>query len=522
MSKIAFTYSGKWDDVRKHLRHFPTNEVLKKINEISYSLLLNFQENDLSATHEVIYTILNKDTGKPEKKSSIVTAWSLIDLAYYAICASNDHRGNYFHNDDEFYSLYDVVVALLQRNEKNLIHSENFNKNLFLYLWGFAGEQFKFQRPIKIFDNAGRELYILFECAKKISDESICVPSIVQKETGYCWEKIVTSLLLGFYYFSNPLKYSKGILPLKKEGFLRDNEFKNIMQRYSINYKDVRESSLKRQVFYTKPYVITQKNELIGFSSYLNLFIYEHCILWIVRDYYKQKNNQTFTNFFGKCFEVYFEELLDYYLDKKEFVKIPEDKKEPRADWKLEIGEFRFLVEQKSTIIRLGAKQQESSIDDIKEFAKKTIQKAIKQLNFTESMFEGEKFIKVILLYEDYLDPEILSQVFNMEDFDIPSDDYYWLVSIDEMERLLSLCKENRDKFNSVIRKKIDLEVSHSIEGKQLHYILDSFGITSNNYIMTEKIKYYRDRAYNLSKMCLRNDKVNTLSKIVLSENKEF
>lgn len=513
MSKIAFTYSGKWDDVRKHLRHFPTNEVLKKINEISYSLLLNFQENDLSATHEVIYTILNKDTGKPKKKSSIVTAWSLIDLAYYAICASNDHRGNYFHNDDEFYSLYDVVVGFLQRNEKNRINSEGFTKDLLFYLWGFAGEQFKFQRPGKIFDNAGRELYILFESAKKISDESICVSTIIQEETGFCWEKIITSLLIGFYYFSDPHKYGKGILSSKKEVFLHENEFQKILQRYSINYDDVRESSLKRQVFYTKPYVTTQKNELIGFNSYLNLFIYEHCILWIVRDHFLKKNNQTFINFFGKCFEIYFEELLDYYLDKKEFLKIPEDKKKPRADWKLEIGEFRFLVEQKSTIIRLGAKQQESRIDDIKQFAKNTIQKAIKQLNSTESMFEGEKFIKVILLYEDYLDPEILSQVFNMDDFDIPSDDYYWLVSIDEMERLLSLCKENRDLFYSVIREKTNLEVSHSIEGKQLHYILDSFGITSNNYIMTEKIKYYRDRAYNLSEMCLRNDKVNILSK---------
>ena len=500
MSDITFNYSGKWEDVCKHLRHYPSNEVLKKINEISYSLLVDPKESDLTAAHEVTYTILNKSTGISEKKSSIITAWSLIDLAYYAICSSNDYRGSHFHNDDEFYSLYDVIVGFLQRNEKKLLDSENFKENIFLYLWGFAGEQFKFQRPEKIFDNTGRELYILFESAKKISDKSICISSIVQEETGFCWEKIITSLLLSFYYFSDFHKYGKGIFSFKKGGFLCENEFKNILQRYSINYKDVRESSLKRQVFYTKPYVITQKNELIGFSSYLNLFIYEHCILWIVRDYYLHKNKQTFINLFGKCFEIYFEELLDYYLDKKEFERIPEDKKKQRADWKLEIGEFRFLIEQKSTIIRLGAKQQESNIDDIKQFAKNTIQKAIRQLNSTESVFEGEKFIKVILLYDDYLDPEILSQVFNMENFDIPSDDYYWLVSIDEMERLLSLCKENRDIFNSVIREKIDVEVSHSIEGKQLHYILDSFGITTNNYLMTEKIEFYRDRAFNLCK----------------------
>lgn len=78
--------------------------------------------------------------------------------------------------------------------------------------------------------------------------------------------------------------------------------------------------------------------------------------------------------------------------------RIPEEKVE-RADWEIKLGRFQFLVEQKSTFLRLSIKQQATDIDAIKKFAKDTIFKAMKQLQKTEQDFNNGQYIKVILLY---------------------------------------------------------------------------------------------------------------------------
>ena len=84
----------------------------------------------------------------------------------------------------------------------------------------------------------------------------------------------------------------------------------------------------------------------------------------------------------------------------------------PRADWKIVLGKYRFLVEQKSTILGLLAKQQESSINTIRQFAERNIIKALEQLKSTEDGLNDGQYIKIVLLYEDYLKAEALSEIF--------------------------------------------------------------------------------------------------------------
>jgi len=73
-------------------------------------------------------------------------------------------------------------------------------------------------------------------------------------------------------------------------------------------------------------------------------------------------------NYFGNLFEKYFAELLGCTLDKNEYEKIPEEK-EKRADWKICCGKHKILVEQKSAIMRLSAKQQGMEHPDCEYFS---------------------------------------------------------------------------------------------------------------------------------------------------------
>jgi len=142
-------------------------------------------------------------------------------------------------------------------------------------------------------------------------------------------------------------------------------------------------------------------------------------------------------------------------------------------------------------------------VNAIKDFALKTVVKAMRQLYKTEKDFNDVKYIKIILLYEDYLKPEILEQIFAMPECDVENDNYYWLVTIGEMERLLTVAKTNRKKFNDIICEKVERELNHSLAGKSIGQLLDENGVTGNEYIRQEKFMKYRNAAQDTARSFL-------------------
>ena len=74
-----------------------------------------------------------------------------------------------------------------------------------------------------------------------------------------------------------------------------------------------------------------------------------------------------------------------------------------------------------------------------------------------------------------------------MPECDVENDNYYWLVTISEMERLLMVAKNDRKKFDDIISEKVDRELHHSLAGKSLGQVLDEYGVTGNEYIRQEK-----------------------------------
>ena len=96
-------------------------------------------------------------------------------------------------------------------------------------------------------------------------------------------------------------------------------------------------------------------------------------LYWLVRDYYQQNNlGQKFINAFGMMFEDYFEELVDEYVPKGTWHKIPE-KKGKSADYYIEVENVIFLFELKSGLLGIGAKQQTPDIKQINNFYNRNI-----------------------------------------------------------------------------------------------------------------------------------------------------
>ena len=148
-----------------------------------------------------------------------------------------------------------------------------------MYLWGFAGEQFKVQEQRKIFGSAGRELYILFQSSRKLQDSSINIPAIIQEEMGMTWEKVICGLLLGWACSKNNCRVTEPLFLFDDPDVISKEEYLKVIAHYSINYDELRKSEFKRQALYTKPYIHTQKKQTLGVVPYLNLSIYEPCNL---------------------------------------------------------------------------------------------------------------------------------------------------------------------------------------------------------------------------------------------------
>lgn len=493
---VKYNFSGLETDVCKVLRSFSADSVLKKINREATKI---FQSDSQAKGIEYItLPMVNAATKIQSRHTFIIQAWGLIDLAYYEILYSNDYRNRNIESDDDLYLLAVAVDNLRARHEsEKLSEWQASQTKLMYYLYGFGGEQFKHQAIGTVFDTLYRELHVLLDIGSTIPD-GLKISSLFQEIAGMSWQSMIAIQQFLWFAFQ---KYDT-LSDVLDHTFFRSDEIKkrveDVANKYSASYEDIRKSELKRQIFYSKPFVKTGRNEIVSISPFLNLSILEQSVQWTIRDGLRDRgyHAEVFTSFFGKCFEVYFQQLLSDCLSPGEYRRIDEER-EKRADWEICIGSTKIIVEQKSALLFLSAKQQESDIVSIEKYARNTLLKAVNQLKITEESLNNGKYIKIILLYETYLKDEMIDYFFDSLDCPFENDNYYWMVTISEMERLLYLQKSNPQLFMSIITEKINREINHSTDGKSIEQLLDMNGCGENDYLNGRKFQKYQELIRN-------------------------
>ena len=114
------------------------------------------------------------------------------------------------------------------------------------------------------------------------------------------------------------------------------------------------------------------------------------------------------------------------------------------------MDEAVFLFELKSGLLGLGAKQQVPDVGQIDTFYNRNIKEAYEQLKVSEQEYRGEKpVIKVFLLYESMTNTQMivasLPEIFEQ-------DPRCYIMTIDDLEMLLATYKEDKGKFDDVVR----------------------------------------------------------------------
>ena len=499
---MRIEFDGTEGSFKNIIRKFTADTSLDYINRISSTLLFNNDNKNAfpGARHVKFPYFENKNIQRIQ--NVLVNGWALHDLSYYFICFSNDYRGKDIENDEELAMLLSLL-ATIQNNKDAKLHEDFKNepdgvKDILLFVYGMLGEQLKYQTVAKSLENAARELFILFECSPD-SIASTNLSEIVKEETGQTWENVVTYLFFAWFISTQ----QSNVLDIEELVNWNDDfsyqGYKDIIKRYSCSYNEIREdiNHLDRQILYTKPYVITQKGKTTSINVYLNLFLYEHCIFWIIRDYYRKKGSQQFTSDFGKYFENYLQKLFDLYLNSYDYERIEESDFVKRADWRLDLNGFKVLIEQKSSLIPLMMKQQESDISILKNYCQTHLVEAMEQLEQTERDWNDGEYIKIILVYDDYLKAEVLDQVFMLPNCNVCDDRNYWLVNIGEMERLLYLYHSDLPTFEVLMNEKIKREKKRSNEGRNLEQLFSLLEVSENMFLQRKEVKYYSDIVIN-------------------------
>lgn len=237
--KIRYSFSGEYSEYNSLLRKFKLDKLLAYINMESAKLMKNNTRKSDDANIEYgmsyeKYFLFDNKNGMRKEQQVLVSGWNLIDLAYNAIKCTNDYRGVEITQNTELYLLVSATEAVREKKEGEFLDSiqGKSGPDFFLYLWGFAGEQFKIQSPAKALKTAARELYILFDVRNKL-ENALNIEDIVLEETGVSWVNVITSLYLAWFGSTVSPYVADLIAEINWGANLCENDFKKVIERYT-------------------------------------------------------------------------------------------------------------------------------------------------------------------------------------------------------------------------------------------------------------------------------------------------
>jgi len=460
-----------------HAQKYTLDSMIKSVIHWSFEVY-----NDSKSESNGFFGNRNTINNNRRYNILIVQTW-LLDMIYDLII-HNRYGAKIITNDECLYliGLYNDYL-----NSKSGSNRKSRNDVLFEAV-GFFGEQCRFQ-TVDYFEEYSRETYMLEDVSKRINDSKIHFDF----EEEFFEEMNISSLVLSkilFSLFAFYITNGTGIsIDCNSSWFnklqLNHEEVQKVIDRYSIDISGVRNSENKRQVFYLKP-LIHLGNVYYLVNPFLLLESISNSKYWIIRERYRNKNSKKeqsiFVNAFGKMFENYVEEILQNCLSDNEYEKIPEVNNAKRADWKLTLGSYTILVEQKSSHPVLKIKQNEADIESVKNYMKKCLGEAVDQLIATEQAYNLNHTIKIVLTYDSYFRSEAFDLLF-MVRTDVVNDGYYWLVNISEFENLMFVYKNDKELFNIIVAEKINSVNELLKTGQNLETIFYNHDVLSDSYL---------------------------------------
>jgi hypothetical protein len=264
---------------------------------------------------------------------------------------------------------------------------------------------------------------------------------------------------------------------------------------YIEDYGRIRESTLESKQLYLTPVVRTSRNELLATSAFLIARKAATNLYWETRNLYRKNEAKELNQMLGDSFEIYVDELLAHYLPRHKYERLPEKRKEKRADLVITTNDYKIITEQKFSMLNISLQDTVFDLQKVDSWLESYIQ-AVKQLGETAAQIEHDNkvVIKLILFFDDLFiaDGLIKERVMKLykeratENFDLSK---VFMIDISDYEVLIHLIACNEDLFNKIMRVKLEREnkkdYSKGVEFKQ---IFQEYGLKENEYIKTKRL----------------------------------
>lgn len=485
------------EEYQKFIRKFTTCDLLEYFSNIS----IQSYQSDKKGVTIVNVPYYNRRTGeKGITKGFCYGQWELVQICYNSIKYSNDYRGKKV-DESSFYHLINENKKYDEKLKMETI--QNVDKiGLFEHLQFLGNIQFDFQtlNVVSRFDRMYQIMVNINRNKDYCQTREVCYINFAEKFeeiTNIEYDKFIYVyffLILfssgrkntNIYDFIDDIKFD-----VEKIGFTKEDIIK-VIDLQSRDYKFYRQSNNWNLLrFY--PIVKTDKdeNKYIISNIYSLMLSFPDATYWIIRNYYNEIKSNDFTVYFGKCFEYYLHEILEYYDIKYEKLKESTIQNVKMPDWKIETQNYVFLIEQKSALFPIDTRTttKNESYDKIEEYFEKNFIKAFKQLNSYKIEENNKTVIRICLTFEKiYMEENVKYIIAKKMKFD--SDiTLNWIVNIDEFEILMEILNEDEENFNKIIKEKIELEVTEAKDGRNLEKLL---GGRKYNYC-TNVLKHFEE-----------------------------
>lgn len=470
----------------RNVKKYSTVELIKFCSKLSIEM---YENKEPFKIENIPYYY--KNGVKAGQIDFIYTQHEIINLMYLSILYGNDYRKRKM-NKEEFVNILDKLKKYkneLSGRDKEIVDR---HQEFFAILFN---EQIEFQK-VNISINRFNRLCFIFDYINKKNKEHpeyIDFEYDVKELTGMSMEQynelnlFLTLLTVGCKNTDLTELIDKMQLNLNNLSF-NEKELKKFIDSNAKKYDFFRNNDKKTENWNNlkyNPLIKTDKDNHILVSNIYGFIIsFSTRMYWLIRNKYKELNNQKFTNYFGFCFEKYVEELFDFYEIKK-YEKIKEsDKKQP--DWLIETEDYNFVIEQKATLFTLDSRETtlENKYEEIDKFVRVTKKAMLQLSNF--KINNGKITLRLCLTFEevDCIEP---IQELSIRDLKVDNKELYWLVNISDFEKIIYLMANNYEKLKKIIKQKMMLEQNQDKNGRSFEKILPQ----ENEYIKS-RLDYFK------------------------------
>ena len=459
---------------------FSQESILTAISFWSYELYNNPNKNFKMFGANKGYNFIRGDRRYKGKVTLYQT--NLVDIMY-DICKYERFGLQTITKEEALYLIHLHVGLESERRSSKEKHTD-----FMLRLYGNLGEQAKIQGVQALLKDFVREKYILETISKrdhKKNKSGIDFEKDFLEETSMLPTEYSALIFAIFVFFAttNGTGDVTNIVTGLNNPLFSKEKIEYVLNRYTVAVDDVKNSKMERQIFYQKP-IIKAGGLHISVNPFWLLSTLVNSNFWIIRNKYKndKKDSQRFTNAFGEYFEIYLEEIFERCLSKEQYKEIEKTNKGQRADWYLKIGDYNFLIEQKSSISMLEIKQSHPNVETMKKHIVSVWGEAVEQLEETQKFYKLDNAIKIILVYENYYNSECLEFLFDLNS-ELTNDNQYWLVPICDFENLMYTYKTDPKKFFKIVAEKDEAEQTQSKYGRNLSKFFENNGVDCNSYL---------------------------------------